>query len=87
MTPENQPRNNHLAAIFQEKTVPAATRLAGWGNLVQTFGVQAPVRRPSVISDQHVKASRRMEGRLARLRQTILARRVLRRPDGIRAAP
>ncbi len=62
MTPENQPRNNHLAAIFQEKTVPAATRLAGWGNLVQTFGVQAPVRRPSVISDQHVKASRRMEG-------------------------
>ena len=59
---ENRPNNNHLAGIFQEKTVPAATRLAGWAALVQTFGVQAPVRRPSVVSEQHVKASRRKEG-------------------------
>ena len=42
--------------------MPTATRLAGWADLVQTFGVQAPVRRPSVISGQHVKASHRMEG-------------------------
>lgn len=30
-----------------EKTVPVDTRLSGWAALVQTFGVQAPVRRPS----------------------------------------
>jgi hypothetical protein len=59
---ETQPNNNHLTGIFQEKKVPADTRLAGWAALVQTFGVQAPVRRPSVVSGQHVKASRREEG-------------------------
>ena len=62
MASENRPNDDRLAGIFQEKTVPAAKRLAGWANLVQTFGVQAPVRRPSVISEQHVKASHRMEG-------------------------
>lgn len=62
MATENQPNNDHLAGIFQEKTVPADTRLAGWAALVRTFGVQAPVRRPSVVSGQHVKASRREEG-------------------------
>ncbi len=62
MATENQPNNDHLAGIFQEKTVSADTRLAGWAALVQTFGVQAPVRRPSVVSGQHVKASRREAG-------------------------
>ena len=47
---------------FQEKTVPAEARLAGWAWLVQSFGVQAPVRRPSAVSDQHVKASSREAG-------------------------
>jgi hypothetical protein len=41
--------------------VPADTRLAGWAALVQRFGVHAPVRRPSAVSGQHVKASRREE--------------------------
>ena len=50
--------DNH-AKTFQEKTVPTDTRLAGWAALVKTFGVQAPIRRPSVVSGQHVKASRR----------------------------
>ena len=62
MATENQPNSNDLAGTFQEKTVPADTRLAGWAALVQTFGVQAPVRRPSVVSGQHVKGSRREEG-------------------------
>jgi hypothetical protein len=59
---ENHPRNDDYAKTFQEKTVPTGTRLAGWAALVQTFGVQAPVRRPSTVSGQHVKASRRGEG-------------------------
>jgi hypothetical protein len=58
---ENHPRNDDYARTFQEKTVPTDTRLAGWAALVQTFGVQAPVRRPSAVSGQHVKASRREE--------------------------
>ena len=62
MATENQPRNDDYARTFQEKTVPTDTRLAGWAALVQTFGVRAPVRRPSTVSGQHVKASRREEG-------------------------
>ena len=58
---EYHPRNDDHARTFQEKTVPADTRLVGWAALVQTFGVQAPVRRPSTVSEQHVKASRREE--------------------------
>jgi hypothetical protein len=58
---ENHPCNDDRARTFQEKTVPADTRLAGWAALVQTFGVQAPVRRPSGVSEKHVKASRREE--------------------------
>jgi hypothetical protein len=42
--------------------MPADTRLAGWSALVQTYGVQAPVRRPSAVSKQHVKGSHREEG-------------------------
>src|SRR5664280_1281054 len=38
------PRNDGYVRTFQEKTVPTDTRLAGWAALVQTFGVQAPVR-------------------------------------------
>ena len=60
MVAENRPHNGYTR-IFQEKTVPADTRLAGWAALVQTYSVQAPVRRPSAVSGQHVKASRREE--------------------------
>ena len=62
MAAENHPRTDDYARTFQEKTVPADTRLAGWAALVQTFGVQAPVRRPSAVSGQHVKAGRRGDG-------------------------
>jgi hypothetical protein len=56
------PNNNHRVGTFQEKTVPAEARLAGWAWLVHRFGAQAPVRSSSVVSDQHVKASSREEG-------------------------
>jgi hypothetical protein len=49
-------------AIFQEKTVPAGTRLAGWALLAQHFDVRAPVRNPSCVSEQHVRGSVRQEG-------------------------
>ena len=56
------PNNNDRVGTFQEKTVPAEARLAGWAWLVHRLGVQAPVRCSSVVSDQHVKASFRKEG-------------------------
>lgn len=59
---QNQLPGNGRARAFQEKTVPAETRLAGWAWLVQSFGARAPVRHPSVVSDQHVKASSREAG-------------------------
>jgi hypothetical protein len=62
MTTQNQLPNHDHAEIFQEKMVPAGTRLAGWAWLVQSFSARAPVRRPSAVSDQHVKASRREVG-------------------------
>ena len=49
-------------AIFQEKTVPDGTRLAGWAALVQALALRAPVRRASCVSEQHVRGSRREEG-------------------------
>jgi hypothetical protein len=54
--------NDDRVRTFQEKTVPDEARLAGWAWLVQSYGVRAPVRRPSVVSDQHVKASFREAG-------------------------
>lgn len=48
--------------VFQEKTVPQGTKLAGWARLVQALGLSAPVRRPACVSDQHVRGSSREEG-------------------------
>ena len=48
--------------IFQEKTIPAGTRLAGWAAFAHTLGIAAPVRRPACVSKQHVRGSRREEG-------------------------
>jgi hypothetical protein len=58
---ENQPHTIDHAGTFQEKSVPADARLAGWAALIQTFSVQAPIRRSSAVSRQHVKGSRREE--------------------------
>ena len=48
-------------SVFQEKTVPGGARLAGWAALVQAFAIRGPVRRPSCVSEQHVRGSHREE--------------------------
>jgi hypothetical protein len=48
--------------VFQEKTVPQGAKLAGWASLVQSLGIAAPVRKPSCVSEQHVRGSNREEG-------------------------
>jgi Protein of unknown function (DUF1488)/Fic/DOC family len=53
--------NNEAIQTFQEQMPPPDSRLAGWAHLVRAFGLAAPVRRPSVVSARHVKASRREE--------------------------
>ena len=49
-------------AVFQERTVPAGARLAGWAALVHSLKIQVPVRHPSFVSEQHIRGSRREEG-------------------------
>jgi len=49
-------------SVFQERTVPAGARLAGWAMLVHSLKLQAPVRQPSFVSEQHIRGSRREEG-------------------------
>lgn len=41
--------------------MPTGTRLAGWAALVRALNVQAPVRNPSAVSEQHIRGSRRQE--------------------------
>jgi hypothetical protein len=48
--------------VFQEKTVPHGTKLAGWSLLVRSLAIAGPVRHPSCVSEQHVRGSRRQEG-------------------------
>jgi Fic/DOC family len=47
--------------VFQEKTVPDGTKLAGWAALVHALGIPAPIRRPSCVSEQHIRGSHRKE--------------------------
>jgi Fic family protein len=48
--------------IFQEKHIPADTVLAGLAALVHHFGVDAPVRKPAVISAHRSKESVKQQG-------------------------
>src|SRR5260221_5007293 len=48
--------------VFQEKIVPEGSKLAGWAALVQALAISAPVRRPSCVSEQHIRGSHRKEG-------------------------
>jgi len=50
------------STIFQDKSIPPGTRLAGWSALARTLGIAAPVRHPSSVSEQYVSGSRREEG-------------------------
>jgi len=54
--------NTDPIRVFQEKTVPADSRLVGWSALVRALEIEAPVRRPCAISNQHVRGSRKEEG-------------------------
>lgn len=51
-----------VTTVFQEKTVPAGARLAGLAAIVQALAIPGPVRRPSCVSEQHVRGSHRNEG-------------------------
>ena len=48
--------------VFQETTIPGGTRLVGLAALVQALAVPGPVRRPSCVSKQHIRGSRREVG-------------------------
>ena len=48
--------------VFQEKTVPGDSRLVGWSALVRALEIQAPIRRPCAVSEQHVRGSRKNDG-------------------------
>jgi hypothetical protein len=47
--------------VFQDNTIPAASRLAGWAALVHALAITAPVRRPSCVSEQFIRGSHRQE--------------------------
>jgi hypothetical protein len=47
---------------FQDEIVPQGTQLAGLATLVQALGLQAPVRRPSCVSEKHIGGSQRDVG-------------------------
>jgi GAF domain-containing protein len=49
-------------AVFQERSLPPVTRLAGCSALVQALGISAPVRHPCCVSERYVSGSRREEG-------------------------
>ena len=49
-------------ATFQENILPSGTKLAGLAALAHALSIQAPVRRPSCVSEKHVRGSRRQEG-------------------------
>ncbi len=44
---------------FQEQVVPEDTRLAGYAALVHALSIQGPVRRPSCVSNRHIRGSHR----------------------------
>ena len=48
--------------IFQEKAIPVTGKLAGWSALAHALAIAAPVRRPSCVSEQHIRGSHRKEG-------------------------
>lgn len=50
------------AGTFQELTIPHGVRLAGAAALVHELAIEAPVRRPSCVAEQHVSGSRRRDG-------------------------
>lgn len=46
---------------FQDHLLPVDSTLAGWAALVQGLSIDAPVRKPSCVSEKHIKGSIRDE--------------------------
>jgi hypothetical protein len=53
---------NTRAASFQSSPLPNQSRLAGLAALVNEFNINAPVRTPASVSDNHISGSIRVEG-------------------------
>ena len=49
------------ARLFQEKLMPKGSSLAGYAALVSEFGVEAPIRTPSCVSEGYIHGSERIE--------------------------
>lgn len=54
--------NSAPITVFQEKTVPNGTKLAGWAALVHALDIPGLVRQPNCVSEQHVRGSHREDG-------------------------
>lgn len=48
--------------IFAEHLLPQGTSLVGLSALAGTLNIEAPIRRPSVVSEQHVKGNVKTDG-------------------------
>ncbi len=48
--------------FFQDEPLPEGASLAGWAALVSAFGIPAPVRNPTCISERHVRGNVRADG-------------------------
>lgn len=49
------------ATTFQENIILDGAKPAGWAALVQALAIATPVRRPSCISEKHIRGNRREE--------------------------
>lgn len=58
----NRSVNTKTPDYVQYEQVPWGTRIAGWAAIVQTLGVDAPLRRFACISEKHVSGTRRTDG-------------------------
>lgn len=57
MRPENL-----TPPFFRDEPLPEGASLAGWAALVSAFGIPAPVRNPTCISERHVRGNVRADG-------------------------
>jgi hypothetical protein len=51
------------SSTFQEQTIPQGARLAGAAALAHELELAVPVRRPSCVAGQHIRGSRRADGK------------------------
>lgn len=56
------PENIETPEYFQYEQVPQDAKLAGWTALVSHYGIQAPVRHFSCVSEKHVRGNKKIDG-------------------------